>query len=80
MTLEFWTEFLGWMTLVNGVLLIVATLFLAIARDWIMGMHTALTGVDRRDLPKQYFSYLANYKIAIIVLNLVPFLILRLAM
>ena len=79
MELEFLIHFLGWMTLVNGVILIFSTLFLWLARDWAMNLHAAMTGVDRIDLPVLYFSYLGNFKIAVIVLNLVPYLVLRLA-
>lgn len=79
MPLEFWMPFLGWMALVNGVILIVGTIVLAGAREWIMGIHCAMIGVDRVDLPVLYFSYLGNFKIAWIMLNLVPYLVLRLA-
>lgn len=80
MSLKFWIQFLGWMALVNGAILIVGTIVLAVAREWIMGAHSTLTGVDRVDLPVLYFSYLGNFKIAWIMLNLVPYLVLRLAM
>jgi hypothetical protein len=79
MSLDLLKEFLGWMALVNGAILILATLVLWVARDVIMNMHSAMTGVDRIDLPKLYFNYLGNFKIAWIVLNLVPYLVLRLA-
>ncbi len=80
MSLEFWIQFLGWMALVNGAILILGTIALSVAREWIMGIHSAMTGVDRVDLPVLYFSYLGNFKIAWIMLNLVPYLVLRLAM
>jgi len=80
MTMDMWIQFLGWMALVNGVILIAGTLVLWVARDWVMDIHTAMMGVDRMDLPVLYFSYLANFKIAWIVLNLVPYLVLRVAM
>lgn len=80
MTLEFLTHFLGWMALVNGGVLIFATLALWGMRDLIMTIHSTMMGVDRVDLPVLYFKYLANFKIAWIFLNLVPYLVLRLAM
>lgn len=79
MTLDVWIQFLGWMALVNGTILIVATILLNLMREWIMNIHSALMGMDRADLPALYFSYLANFKIAWIFLNLVPYLVLRLA-
>jgi hypothetical protein len=80
MTVEFWLEFLGWMTLVNFGILMFATVFLALFRGWAMSIHSAMTGVDQAALPTLYFSYLGNLKIAWIVLNLVPYLVLRIAM
>lgn len=80
MSLDLWIQFLGWMALVNATILIVSTIALSVAREWIMNIHSAMTGVDHVDLPVLYFSYLGNFKIAVIVLNLVPYLVLRLAM
>jgi hypothetical protein len=80
MTMDMWILFLGWMALVNGAILIVGTLVLWVARDLVMDIHAAMMGVDRVDLPVLYFNYLANFKIAWIVLNLVPYLVLRMAM
>jgi hypothetical protein len=37
-------------------------------------------GVDPQNIATQYFQYLANYKIAIFMLNIVPYLALRLMM
>ena len=34
-------------------------------------------GLDQEDVLESYFTYLANFKIAIIVFNLVPYLSLR---
>ena len=39
--------------------------------------HSALFGLDEKDLGRAYFQYLAQYKIAIIVLNIAPYLALR---
>jgi hypothetical protein len=78
MTVDFWIQFLGWMALVNGAILLLGTIGLCLAREWIIGAHVTMTGVDREDLPMLYFSYLGNFKIAWIVLNLVPYLVLRL--
>jgi hypothetical protein len=80
MTMDMWVQFLGWMAFVNGAILIAGTFVLWAARDWVMNIHSTMMGVDRVDLPVLYFSYLANFKIAWIVLNLVPYLVLRLAM
>lgn len=80
MTIEQVTTFLAWNTLINIGILLFATAFIVAGRDWVMSIHSRLTGVAVDDLPRLYFQYLAGYKIAIIVLCLVPYLIVRLVM
>lgn len=71
------TSVFGWMTLLNIGYLIVATTCLTLCRSWVAGIHARLTGVPGGELPGHYFSFLANFKIAVIVLNLMPYLALR---
>ena len=80
MSVEQWTTFLGWSTLVHVGLLIVMALFLMVGRDWAARMHSAMFGVELARLPMVYFGYVAIYKILVIVFALVPYLVLRLAM
>jgi hypothetical protein len=70
-------NFLGWCTLLNFGLLIFSSLALVIALKPISQLHARLFDLDRAELSMAYFRYLANYKILIIVLNLVPYLALR---
>ncbi len=72
------TEFFGWCTIINAALLILASLFISVARGWVMGIHTKMFGLSESDLPSAYVQYLGNYKIAILVLNLVPYVALKL--
>jgi hypothetical protein len=71
------TELLGWCTAINFGLLIVASIALALMRGSISRIHSKLFGLDEVDLSRAYFQYLAQYKIAIIVLNLVPYIALK---
>jgi len=80
MTIDQLTTFLGWSSLVHIVLLSVATIMLTLLRNWAMGLHVAVTGVDRAALPGFYFQYLAGYKLLILVFFVVPYLVLRLLM
>lgn len=70
-------RFLGWSTLLNALLLTIATLFLAYGRQTVIKIHSALFEIEANQLPAIYFNYLAHYKLAIIVFNLVPYLVLR---
>ncbi len=46
---------------------------------WRLGerIHSQLSKVSMQPLDSQYFSFLANYKLAILVLNIVPYIALK---
>ena len=71
------TAFLGWASVINIAVLFLSTLGLIAARGFIATIHSQLFGIDEKDLGRAYFQYLAQYKIAIIVLNIAPYLALR---
>lgn len=76
-SIESLTEFLGWCTLINlGFLLVTSILILAM-RTAVSNIHSKMFGLDSMDVLKAYFQYLAHFKIAVIVLNLVPYLALK---
>ena len=77
MTTSELANFLGWCTLLNFALLIVATMAIVMARQPIAAIHGRMMGLDANDLSKAYFSYVANYKLLIVFFNLVPYLALR---
>jgi hypothetical protein len=71
------TTFFGWCSVINIVMLCAATLMLTTMRDFISGIHGKMTGLGQPELSIAYFQYLANYKIAIVMLNLVPYIALK---
>ena len=75
--IQFWLEFLGWSTVINSGFLLFATFALVVFRPSIQSLHSRLVSVPSDELPALYFSYLGNYKLLIIVFNLVPYLVLR---
>ena len=77
MTLEALTTLLGWASVINIVILMITTISLVSMRSTITTIHARLFGMDEKDLGRAYFQYLAQYKIAIIVLNIAPYLALR---
>ena len=72
------TAFFGWCAVINIVILGATTILLTLMKDVISGIHSKMTGLSQADLLVAYFGYLANYKIAILVLNLVPYIALKL--
>lgn len=69
--------FLGWCTVINIGILIFSSSTIFIFKSFVTKLHSELSGVDRKDLLPLYFKYLGNYKICIIVFNLVPYLALK---
>ena len=72
------TTVLGWCTVINGVLLLAMALALATMRDFITSIHAPMFGLATQELNAMYFNYMANYKLLIIIFNLVPYCALRL--
>jgi hypothetical protein len=77
MTMEELTAFLGWTSVINIAVLLLSTLVLIAMRGGIAKIHSQLFGLDEKDLGRAYFQYLAQYKIAIIVLNIAPYISLK---
>lgn len=77
MTIEALTELLGWASVLNIAVLMLSTVTLIAMRGVISNIHSKLFGLDEQDLGRAYFQYLAQYKIAIIVLNIAPYIALK---
>ncbi len=77
MTTETLTELLGWSTVINIALLLFTTIMVIAIRGTISKIHSSLFGLDEKDLGRAYFQYIAQYKIAIIVLNIAPYIALK---
>ena len=73
-------EFFGWCTVLNIGILVIATIFIAFARDTITAIHSKLFKLSDADLSHAYFQFLGQYKLAIYVFNLVPYIALRIMM
>lgn len=70
------TALFGWMTLLNTMFLVFASLVLVAGRQWVTGLHARLTGVPAEQIPALYFAWLGAYKRGVILFNLVPWLAL----
>ncbi len=72
------TTFFGWTTVINFVLLGVSSIMVIAMRGSISRMHGRMFGLETVDLSRAYFQYIAQYKIAIIVFSLTPYIALKL--
>ncbi len=70
-------EVLGWCTVLNMAILVFAALYVVVLGGLIKRLHARMFGLSEGDLSRAYFQYLAQYKIAIFVFNLAPYLALR---
>jgi hypothetical protein len=77
MTIDTLTTFLGWCSVINIGVLLFSTLMMIVVRDFAIKLHSSLFGVNPEELPIIYLQYLGNYKIAIIILNIVPYIALK---
>ncbi len=75
--LQTFATFFGWSTIINTILLLITTIAVIVLRKPIQKIHFKLFGLAEIELFTTYFQFLANYKLAIIVLNLVPYLVLK---
>ncbi len=77
MTIEMIRAVLGWCSVINIGLLIFSSISLIAIRGVASRIHGKMFNLDEKDLSRAYFQYLAQYKIAIIVFNIVPYFALR---
>ena len=76
-SMETLTAFFGWCTAINFGMLLVASIMLAFMRSGMSTIHGKMFELSEGYLSRAYFQYLAQYKIAIFVFNLVPYVALR---
>ena len=76
-TIEAVREFFWWCSIINIGLLMVSVIFVVSLRDPILRIHTKMFNLEESVLSRGYFQYLAQYKIAVIVFNIVPYFALK---
>ncbi len=79
MTKEVLTCVFGWMAILNIAVLLFTTVMIVLLQDRIAGVHTRMFQMERPDVKRAYFRYLANYKILTLIFCIIPWLALKLA-
>ena len=74
------TSFLAWCLAINLGLYILSIIFVTVFKDFTMSLHKKFFDLDDAYLSKAYFEFMGRYKMIIIFFNLVPYLVLRLAL
>ncbi len=76
-TIEVMREFFGWCSVINIGLLVLSAILIIAIRGIASRMHAKMFDLDESDVRCAYFHYLGQYKIAIIVFNIVPYFALK---
>ena len=71
---------LGWCTLINFGLLAITAFAILCFGQRLKRLHSRMFNMEESQLQIEYFRYLAQYKILVIVFNLVPYLALRIVL
>jgi hypothetical protein len=79
-TLQILSTALGWCCVINIAMLLYATVMLINFRPWVQKIHRRWFELDERDLDREYFRYLAMFKVLTLVFNIAPYIALRLAL
>ncbi|MDJ0940342.1 MAG: hypothetical protein QNJ00_11325 [Woeseiaceae bacterium] len=78
MSMDTLTTFFGWTVVINVAVLAFSAIGVIATRGFISRIHGRMFGLESADLSRAYFQYLAQYKIAVIVFSLVPYISLKL--
>ncbi len=77
-SLQTWTTFFGWLTVVNiGIYLIIVTAILGM-RNFAYKMNAKIFGVSEEVVAKAMLRYVANYKLLLTIFCFSPWLALTL--
>ena len=77
MTTETLRTLLAWSSAINLGVLVLSTVALVFLAKPVSRVHAKLFGLEEDAVRLEYFRYLANYKIAVLVFNIAPYLALR---
>ena len=77
MQVETVQTFLGWNLLIHTGFLMFIFLLLTAAKSWVVKLHQAMFELTKEQLERVYFSFIATYKLLIVILFLVPYLVVR---
>ena len=77
-SIDTWTSFFGWMTIVNIGIYLITVIALMLMRGFAYRMNARLFKISEADVAKETFRYIGFYKLAITVFCFAPWLSLKL--
>ncbi len=76
MDIQTLTTFFMWCTIINVALLLLSSLFCLCLGDWAYRIHSKLFSISRETFNVMIYSFIALYKLLIIVFILIPYIAL----
>lgn len=70
------TQFLGWATLINYLILCLWFALFAFAKEWLFNLHTNWFDITKAQFEMFHYSGMAIYKMFIVFFAMIPFIIL----
>ncbi len=71
------TTFLGWCTLINIGLLTFTYIMTIAFNTPVKKIHNKILGISYEKLDEIYVNFIANYKLAVLIFNMVPYFALK---
>ena len=78
-TIENLRILLGWCTLINAGMFAVWSLAFIFAHDLVFKVHTRWFKISEERFDEIHYTMMGCYKLAVVLFNLAPYLVLRLA-
>mgnify|MGYP004366417309 CR=1 FL=1 len=79
MTKDNLRTFLGWCTVLNMAMLTLWFLAIVFARDFVFRIHSCWFEISEERFDEIHYTMMAYYKLAVLLLYLTPYLVLRFA-
>jgi len=76
MDIQTLTAFFMWCTILNVALLLLSSLFCICAGDWAYRIHSKLFSISKETFNVVIYSFIALYKLLVIVFILIPYIAL----
>ncbi len=76
MDIQTLTTFFMWCTILNVALLLLSSLICICAGDWVYRIHSKLFSISKETFNVLIYSFIALYKLFVIVFNLIPYIAL----
>ena len=77
-SLQTWTTFFGWLTVVNIGIYLLTLVALMGMRGWVHKMNAKMFGIGEEEVASTSFKYVGAYKLLITIFCFAPWLALKL--